>query len=113
MSVPEIGSVILAVVFTISGAVKLSGSKAALEIGTKVGASLGLLRFVGACELLAAVGLVAGVVLDPWMAITASIGLVLLMVGAIGAHLRVKEPFTASLPAIVLGVVAAALVFSL
>jgi hypothetical protein len=113
MSAAEIVSLVLAAVFASSALVKLSGSKAAHEIGAKIEASSGLLRFVGACELLGALGLLGGVVIATWMGVAASIGFVLLMIGAVIAHVRVKEPVTASLPALVLGAVAAVLVFTL
>ncbi|HEX4189568.1 MAG TPA: DoxX family protein [Marmoricola sp.] len=113
MSAAHVASLVLAAVFAASALVKLSGSKAAHEIGEKINAPFGLLRFVGACELLAALGLVGGVVVQTWMGVAASIGLVALMIGAVIAHVRAKEPLTASLPALVLGAVAAVLVFTL
>lgn len=113
MNGPEIGSLVLAAVYTSSALIKLSGSKPGQEIAAKINLSMPLLRVVGGFELLGALGLVAGVVLEPWMGIAAAVGFVVLMALGTGAHVRAKEPLSASLPALVLGAAAAVLVFTL
>ncbi|MFL6154635.1 MAG: DoxX family protein [Marmoricola sp.] len=113
MTAAEIGSLVLAAVYATSAAVKLSGSEPGREIAAKINLSLPLLRVVGGFELLGALGLVAGVVLETWMGVAAAVGFVVLMILGVGAHVRAKEPFAASVPAIVLGAAAAVLVFTL
>jgi hypothetical protein len=62
---------------------------------------------IGALELLAAVGLLAGLAVWP-LGVAAGIGLVLLMIGAIVAHLRAGDKIKVFAPALVLGVLALA-----
>ncbi|MFD7406014.1 DoxX family protein [Streptomyces sp. NPDC059866] len=49
--------------------------------------SAGLVRFIGVCELIAAVGLVAGIWWQP-LGIAAATGVAVLLLGAIGHHLK-------------------------
>lgn len=71
--------------------------------------SRSLLRMIGTLELLAAVGLLAGLVFRP-LGIAAAAGLVLLMIGAIAYHLQAREPLmTLLFPTVPLLLSAAAL----
>lgn len=70
--------------------------------------SRSLLRVIGSLELLAVVGLLAGLVFLPF-GIAAAAGLVLLMIGAITYHILAREPLTSLLfPAVPLLLSAAA-----
>jgi hypothetical protein len=73
-----------------SGIGKLTKQAQALEPLQKIGVSSSLIPLLGIAELAGAIGLVVGF----WVAalgIAAEIGLVLYFVGAVGAHLRVKD----------------------
>lgn len=92
-----VGQALLAVVFLYSGAFKLSQSREKLLEMGQTGAAvfpLPVLRLVACCELLGAVGVIVpwltniGPVLTP----LAAAGFVPIMVGAIVAHARLREP---------------------
>ncbi|GAA1478228.1 DoxX family protein [Nocardioides aestuarii] len=100
---------LLAVAFAAAGSMKLTKSKADLAgqgMGWVEDFSPGVIKLIGALEVLAAVGLVVpplvGVV--PVLAPLAALGLVLLMVGALITHARRKET-----PMVVVNLVLAAL----
>ena len=88
---------LLAVVFTISGVLKATMSRARLIATGQTGIApfpMPLVRTVAVCELLAVVGLFA-----PWLAGTAraltplaAVGLCVVMVGAATSHSSLREP---------------------
>jgi uncharacterized membrane protein YphA (DoxX/SURF4 family) len=91
---------LLAVVFVFSGYTKGTWSRERLVARGQTGAKivpLWLLRPVAALELLGAAGLIlpwlTGVA--AWLTPLAAIGLGVVMVGAAGIHLRLREPLTA------------------
>jgi DoxX-like protein len=53
--------------------------------------SVGLTRFIGCCQWAAVVGLIGGLWWRP-IGIAATIGLLLLLIGAVQAHRRVGDP---------------------
>jgi hypothetical protein len=92
-----VGQALLAMVFGYSGALKVSQSREKLLAMGQTGAAvfpLPVLRFVAACELLGAAGVIV-----PWLTNIAPVltplaaaGFVVIMVGAIAAHARLREP---------------------
>jgi len=92
-----VGQAMLAVVFGYSGALKVSQSRERLLAMGQTGAAvfpLPVLRVTAFCELLGAVGVIA-----PWWTNVARVltpaaagGFVVVMVGAIAAHARLREP---------------------
>lgn len=92
-----VGQALLALVFVYSGALKVSQSGEKLVEMGQTGAAvfpLPLIRFVASCELLGAVGVIV-----PWLTNTARVltplaaaGFVAIMVGAVAAHARLREP---------------------
>ena len=86
-------SVLLALVFAQAGQNKFSGSELARVCPGHLGISPGTYRLVGVLEIFAAIGLIIGVLAIPELAAVASIGLALLMVGAVALHLRAGDPF--------------------
>jgi uncharacterized membrane protein YphA (DoxX/SURF4 family) len=64
----------------------------------------GLIRLVGALEVLGALGLIlpAATHILPWLTPVAALGLVLTMIGAIILHLRLKEAPQAGMPFVLL-----------
>lgn len=93
-----VGQALLAVVFAYSGTIKVSRSKERLVAMGQTGVSLfpmPLVRVVACCELLGVIG-----VLVPWLTRTvtvltplAAVGFAAIMVGAIAAHMRLREPY--------------------
>jgi hypothetical protein len=102
-------SVLAAAAFLGSGAAKLAGAKQSTEIRDRLGVTAGLWRGIGILEVAAAVGLAAGLAV-PVLGIAAAVGLVLLLIGAIGAHAR-SHDLSSAAPAVglVLLTIAAAL----
>lgn len=101
-------SVVLAVGFLGSGAIKLIGNKTSLEMRDRVSVGAQLWRVIGALEVAGAVGLLVGLAV-PALGIAAAVGLSLLLIGAVGAHVRANDARNA-LPAVLLLLVAVALV---
>jgi len=107
-----VGQALLAVVFVYSGALKVSQSREKLLEMGQTGVAvfpLPLLRFVAACELLGAVGVIVPWLTDTTPVLTplAAAGFVVIMVGAIAAHARLHEPRNVAATSFVLLVAAA------
>lgn len=101
---------LLAAAFIIPGWSKVSGSEMQRKGFRERGQSLGFMYLIGALELLGALGLVAGY-WTPLLALLATIGLAIIMVGAVFTHLRAKDPMSRAMPALVLLVLALVEVF--
>jgi uncharacterized membrane protein YphA (DoxX/SURF4 family) len=101
-------SVVLAVGFLGAGAIKLIGNKTSLEMRDRVNVGAQLWRVIGALEVAGAVGLLVGLAV-PALGIAAAVGLSLLLIGAVGAHLRANDARNAP-PAVLLLLLALALV---
>ncbi|EEP69784.1 DoxX family protein [Micromonospora sp. ATCC 39149] len=87
---------LLAAAFAFFGATKLAQPKeklAASGMAWTENVSSGLVKLIGALEVLAAIGLILPAVLDiaPILVPLAALGLVLIMIGAIVTHARRKE----------------------
>jgi uncharacterized membrane protein YphA (DoxX/SURF4 family) len=100
--------VILAVVFALSGSVKLTMSRQRLLDTGQTGIAefpMPVVRFTAAMELLAAVGLIAPQLtgLAPALAPVAAMGLCVVMIGAAWAHSRLHEPRSIALNAVLFG----------
>ena len=100
-------SVLLALELAATAAMKVIGTGTARANAEHLGVSLGLSRLIGIAELAAAVGLLAGVVVKPLAVVTAA-AVVLLMVGAIGYHLKARDKVAAVLPAAITALAAIA-----
>ena len=87
--------VVLALVFLATGVLKLAQPKEKLreQMRWVDGFSQDAIRGIGLAEVLAALGLVLPGWLDvlTWLTPLAAAGLVLVMIGAIATHLRLKE----------------------
>jgi len=91
---------LLAVGFAAFGVMKLTGNAMQVQIFEGFGYPLGFMYFVGFCEVLGAIGLLVGF----WksrIALLASGGLVLLMVGAVFAHFKAGQGIGLVMPALV------------
>jgi len=84
-------SVLLALVFARVGTSKVStaADRMVAELG-RLGVSTGLIRLIGALEILGATGLVIGLWIGP-LGIAAATGLALLMIGAVIYHIKARD----------------------
>lgn len=83
-------SALLALAFLGSGAMKALGKPEIVEGLGRLGVSPPLVRIIGLLELAGAAGLLVGFAV-PWLGISAAVGLGLLMIGALGYHLRAGD----------------------
>jgi DoxX-like protein len=102
-------SVLLAVEFAATGTMKVLETDTARRNAAHLGISLRTGRLIGAAELAAAAGLLGGLAVKPLTVGTAA-ALILLMIGAIGSHLKAGDKGAAVLPAVITGLAAIALV---
>jgi uncharacterized membrane protein YphA (DoxX/SURF4 family) len=98
---------LLALAFLGAGASKLAGAKNAVDTAARLDVAFSSYRLIGAAEVLGAAGVVAGLWV-PALGIAASVGLILLMIGAVIFHTRAKDKAAAAGPAVVLALVAIA-----
>ncbi|WP_460072950.1 DoxX family protein [Streptomyces sp. YKOK-I1] len=96
---------LLALAFLAAGVPKVAGQAKALAQANHLRVPHGVNRAIGALEVLGALGVVVGL-WSAWLGVAAGIGLALLMVGAVGAHVRAKDPGRAIAPATVFGLIA-------
>lgn len=101
---------LLAVAFLAAGALKLVRSKDQLrpQMGWVENVPAGLVKLIGAIEVVGAAGLILPALLHIAVVLTplAATGLVIVMLGAIVTHLRRRE-FTGLVAPLILGVLAA------
>ena len=100
-------AVLLALVFAAAGVPKITGAKSALENADHLKVGHGLWKVIGVLEVLAAIGLIAGLWVWP-LGVAAGIGLVLLMAGAVMYHVRNGDSAQKFSPPIVLALIALA-----
>ena len=98
--------VLLALAFLMAGFMKVSQPVEKLQqrMSWTKHVAPGIIRLVGALEILGAIGLILPVATHilPWLTPVAAIGLVLTMIGAIIVHLRLKEARQVSAPLVLL-----------
>jgi hypothetical protein len=109
MSLLTLLTIALAAVFAALGAAKLLAVPAMQGRAAHVGFSVNAYRRIGALELTGAVGLVVGVAV-PGLRTATGIGLLLLLLGAITAHLRAGDGVKDAAPAVLLVILVAAVV---
>ncbi|MFF4590913.1 DoxX family protein [Streptomyces sp. NPDC001388] len=100
-------AVLLAGIFLVLGSAKLATVPAMRQAAAHVGMTTTHYRLLGALEVAAAAGLLLGLRIIP-LGAAASIGLLLLMAGAVVVHLRSGDPAARCLPAVIAGALAAA-----
>ena len=101
-------SVLLALEFAATGMMKVLETGTARGNAAHLGISLRLSRLIGIAELAAVAGLIGGLAFRPLAVVTAA-AVILLMVGAVGSHLKAGDKGAAVLPAVVTGGVTVAL----
>lgn len=88
---------ILTVAFILAGGAKIFKAKPMVDQFKEFGLPANMTILIGALEVFGAIGLQISA-----LSFYASIGLLLLMFGAIGNHLKVKHPISKLLPSIIL-----------
>ena len=83
--------------FLFAGGAKLAGAKPLIEQFDEFGLPLWLMRAIGILEVAGAIGLWINA-----LAFWAALGLGLLMIGAVGNHIKAGHPFARSAPAAML-----------
>ncbi|MFG2471479.1 DoxX family protein [Streptomyces canus] len=98
-------AVLLAMAFLAAGLPKIARRESSVAQADHLGVPRGINRGIGGLEILGALGVVAGL-WSAWLGVAAGIGLTLLMIGALGSHVRAKDPGKAIAPAAVFGLIA-------
>lgn len=93
---------LLALAFIAAGSSKLMSNPMTVETFANFGLPIGFMFFIGACQVLGGLGLVISQLVHKKLPFLATLGLMIIMAGAIGMHLYAKDPITAAVPAMVL-----------
>ncbi len=109
MNATPILAAVLVVAFGLAGSAKLAAVPAMRARAEHVGLGVDAYRRIGALEILAVLGILVGAAV-PVIGVLAATGLVLLLGGAVIAHLRNGDGIRELAPALVLGAVAVAFV---
>ena len=88
---------LLAALFTFSSLIKLVGVRQSLEIRDHLGVKPVQWRVIGLLELAGVAGVLAGLAGAP-IGVAAAVGLALLMLGAIGFHVRASDSVADTAP---------------
>ena len=100
-------AVLLAIAFLAAGGAKIAALPLMRESANHLGIPYTAYRGIGVLEIAGVLGLAVGFA-NTGIGVAAAIALFLLLIGAIGSHLRSGDPFAKTAPAVVLGVLAAA-----
>jgi uncharacterized membrane protein YphA (DoxX/SURF4 family) len=82
---------LLAAFFLFAASMKLAGVPQSLEIRDRLGVAPAQWRLIGVLEVAGAVGVAVGLAVRE-LGVAAGAGLVLVSLGAIASHVRVKDP---------------------
>jgi hypothetical protein len=102
-----VGSALVALVMLASGAPKALGQRSAIERVVAVNYSAAAGRIIGFVEVAGAIGVLAGFIW-PVIGLLAAAGCAALMAGAAVSHFRAGDGLVRALPAVVVGLLAAA-----
>ena len=94
---------LIAVAFAVLGASKIRAVPSMQARAAHVGFSVGAYQRIGVLEVAGAAGVLLGFAIPP-LGVLAAAGLLLLMVGALGAHLRQHDGIAEMAPALVVTV---------
>ncbi|MDD7914041.1 DoxX family protein [Polaribacter ponticola] len=98
--------IVLAVAFVVAGGFKIFRAKPMVDQFKEFGLPNFGVQLVGTLEVLGAIGLFV-----PSLSLYATIGLIILMIGAVFNHLKTKHPFKTLAPALILGILSSILLF--
>jgi len=97
----KILSYLLAFAFGSAGIMKLIGNPTMIEIFTNFSLPIWFMYFIGASEVVGAIGLVFGAKINPMLPRLAASGLGLIILGALSMHFM-NDPFAKAIPAFIL-----------
>jgi hypothetical protein len=100
-------AVLAAAPFVVFGSAKIAKKLEMPQRARHLGFSTSAYQLIGLAELAGAMGLLVGLALTP-VGIAAACGLLLLVVGAVVAHLRAGDRVSATVPAVISGALALA-----
>jgi hypothetical protein len=98
----------LAVLFLLSGATKLLGHPVSVDARDKLAVPAAAWSLIGTAEIAGVAGVLLGLSLRP-LGIAAAAGLVLVGLGAVGAHRRAHDSLATAAPALLAVVLATAM----
>lgn len=93
--------VLLVAFFLIPGTMKLLGNPDLLMVFAGFGYSASFMYFIGAAEVLGALGILFGKYVHPKLPTLAIGGLLIIMIGAVYSHVSNGDPLSAAIPAVV------------
>jgi hypothetical protein len=91
---------LLAALFTFSSLIKLVGVRQSLEVRDHLGVKPVQWRMIGLLELAGVAGVLTGLAWAP-IGVAAAVGLALLMLGAIGFHVRASDSVADTAPSVI------------
>jgi len=97
--------IVLGLLFMLIGSMTVAGRKMFVENFRRFGYPQWFRVVTGSLEVLGGLGLLIGIWL-PWLAVLASTGLTLVMLGAASTHIRIREPLQKLVLPIVMGTLA-------
>ena len=92
---------LLVLFFIAPGIMKLIGNPDLVEVFVRLGYPLWFMYFVGAAEVAGALGIAFGAYIDKRLPQLAVLGLIILMIGALGSHIMASDPITNAIPAFI------------
>jgi uncharacterized membrane protein YphA (DoxX/SURF4 family) len=102
MTAVPVLATLLVLAFAVTGTQKILAVPAMVGRAEHLGFTATSYRYLGVLEVLGAVGLVLGAFL-PWLGIAAAVGLLLMMGGAVVAHVRGGDGRRELVPAVAVG----------
>ncbi len=100
MSAKVIVTALLAALFGFASLIKIAGLRQSLAIRDHLGVKPVQWRLIGLLELAGVAGVLVGLVWPP-IGVAAAIGLALLVLGAIGFHVRASDSVADTAPAVI------------
>lgn len=93
--------VILTLLFLGPAFMKLTANPMIVESFSNFGYPMTFMYFIGAAELLGALGIAFGQYINVKLPQLATAGLMIIMIGAVGSHIIFGDPLVAAIPAMV------------
>lgn len=98
---PVVLQVLLVLLFLGPAFMKLTADPMMAAAFENFGYALWFMYFIGAAELLGALGIAFGGYVNKKLPKLATLGLMIVMIGAVGSHITFGDPLTAAIPATV------------
>ncbi len=101
MTAEVIVTALLAALFGFAGLIKVVGLRQSLAIRDHLGVQPVQWRLIGLLELAGVAGVLVGLLAWPAIGVAAAVGLALLVLGAIGFHVRASDSVADTAPAVI------------